>query len=171
MVRVIGTESLCNEPQRLENEPQHLESPQPAPVARLAARARTARVLASPCFPDPASPFQSARIPAFRQAVPGGLKGRAAVDPSRAKQAPQAGGRGAQRVPERSSAARAFEVRTPSQTLTRVFVPYTAYLDRFGMAEYRVCGPLYDTLGSTAHHRAVVPVNSYEGVIELFTRY
>ena len=30
MARVIGTESLCN-------EPQHLESPRPAPVARLAA--------------------------------------------------------------------------------------------------------------------------------------
>ena len=36
-------------------------------------------VLASPCFPDSASPFQSARKSASRQAVPGGLKGRAAV--------------------------------------------------------------------------------------------
>ena len=126
----------------------------------------------TPCFPDPASPFQSTRRPASRQAVPGGLKGRAAVGPSRTTQAardrrslgplarrrrartPQAGGRGAwferrdasfviagnrrfpacsqnasrsdditrelrslerQRVPERSSAARAFEAVTSSR--------------------------------------------------------
>ena len=145
-IRVIRTESRCNEPQRLENEPQHLESPRPGPVARLAARARTARVLASPCFPDPASPFQPTRRPAFRPAVPGGLKGRAALGPSRTTQAPQADGRGAQQVPERSSAARAFEVRTSSQTLTRTFVLYIPCIDLFSIAEYRVCEPLYDTL-------------------------
>ena len=125
----------------------------------------------TPCFPDPASPSQSTRRPASRQAVPGGLKGRAAVGPSRTMQVPQAGGRGAwferrdasfvsagnrrfpacsqnalrsddiaglrpasgqnpsdsgtitrelrslerQRVPERSSAARAFEAVTSSR--------------------------------------------------------
>ena len=43
----------------------------------------------TPGFPDPASPFQSARPPSDPPAVPGGLKGRAAVDPSWARQAPQ----------------------------------------------------------------------------------
>ena len=48
-----------------------------------------AAVLASPGSPEPASPFQSTRSPGDPPAVPGGLKGRAAVDPSRARQAPQ----------------------------------------------------------------------------------
>ena len=115
MIRVMRTESRCNEPQRLENEPQHLESPRPGPVARLAAllgrgapcgacvtgraklsRARGARrrerrasrsgrsaLPTASCrggkAATRASPFQSTRRPAFRPAVPGGLKGRAAL--------------------------------------------------------------------------------------------
>ena len=43
----------------------------------------------TPGFPEPASPFQSARSPGDPPAVPGRLKGRAAVDPFRARQAPQ----------------------------------------------------------------------------------
>ena len=46
-------------------------------------------VLASPSFPEPASPLQSTRWIDVPPAVPGGLKGRAAVGPSRTTQAPQ----------------------------------------------------------------------------------
>ena len=75
---------------------------------RLAARARAARVLVpddslrspsdvrltpfgspSPCFPEPASPFQSTRLPDGPPAVPGGLKGRVALGGAPTTQAPQ----------------------------------------------------------------------------------
>ena len=41
----------------------------------------------TPCFPEPASPFQSARDGRWTSRRPGGLKGRAALGPSRTTQA------------------------------------------------------------------------------------
>ena len=52
------------------------------------------------------------------------------------------------------SAARAFEVYTSSQTFTHAFVPYTPCTDRFSIAEYKVCEPLYDTLAGSINRRA-----------------
>ena len=103
------------------------ERARPAPVARLAALLTSLRCLRRRASRTPASPFQSTRLPGGPPAVPGGLKGRAALGGAPAFAAPCAASSRERRSPgdasteeaERPkraasrgapSAARAFEV-------------------------------------------------------------